>query len=178
MVPILDQIIKQKNGEAPRPRWYWSRVLALLLIVIALLGGVSAVVIHQLKPVKAAVAAGDWPTFLHDPQRTAAGNDTTISTSNASQLGLKWAFKTGGAIAASPTVVGNTVYVGSWDGYEYALNATTGALVWKTFLGQTTAPCYPQLAGVSSAADVENGVVYVGGGDSNWYALDAATGTI
>ncbi len=178
MVPILEQIIKQKNGEAPRPQWYWSRLLTLLLIVIALLGGVSAVVIHQLRPVKASVSAGDWPAFLHDPQRTAASGDTTISTANAAQLGLKWAFKTGAAIAATPTVVGNTVYVGSWDGYEYALNATTGALVWKTFLGQTTAPCYPQLAGVSSAADVENGVVYVGGGDSNWYALDAATGSI
>jgi polyvinyl alcohol dehydrogenase (cytochrome) len=93
-------------------------------------------------------------------------------------LALKWAFKTGGPIAASPTVVGGTVYVGSWDGYEYALNATTGALIWKTFLGQTTAPCYPQLAGVTSSADVENGVVYVGGGDSNWYALDATSGTV
>src|SRR5207302_11493222 len=68
--------------------------------------------------------------------------------------------------------------VGSWDGYEYALDAATGTLKWKTFLGQTTAPCYPQLAGVSSVADVENGVVYVGGGDSNWYALDAATGNV
>ena len=131
---------------------------------------------HRLIPARA--ASGDWPTFLHDTQRSAAGSDTTISTGNAAQLALKWSFKTGGPIAASPTVVGGTVYVGSWDGYEYALNATTGALVWKTFLGQTTAPCYPQLAGVSSAADVENGVVYVGGGDSNWYALDAATGAI
>jgi outer membrane protein assembly factor BamB len=151
------------------------RLLALLFILVSVFGG-AITVVHQLTPARA--AAGDWPTFLHDPQRTAAGNDTIISTANASQLALKWAFKTGGPIAASPTIVGGTVYVGSWDGYEYALNAATGALVWKTFLGQTTAPCYPQLAGVSSAADVENGVVYVGGGDSYWYALDAATGNV
>jgi outer membrane protein assembly factor BamB len=151
------------------------RLLALLFIIISMFGG-AIEAIHQLTPARA--AAGDWPTFLHDPQRTAAGGDTIISTANASQLALKWAFTTGGPIAASPTVVGGIVYVGSWDGYEYALNATTGALVWKTFLGQTTAPCYPQLAGVSSAADVENGVVYVGGGDSYWYALDAATGNV
>jgi outer membrane protein assembly factor BamB len=148
----------------------------MLLLLAITLSAVVGGVVHRLIPARA--ASGDWPTFLHDTQRTAAGNDTTISTSNAAQLALKWAFKTGGPIAASPTVVGGIVYVGSWDGYEYALNATTGALVWKTFLGQTTAPCYPQLAGVTSAADVENGVVYVGGGDSNWYALDAASGTI
>src|SRR6266852_4121409 len=59
-----------------------------------------------------------------------------------------------------------------------ALLFIIAALLGKTFLGQTTAPCYPQLAGVSSAADVENGVVYVGGGDSYWYALDATTGNV
>ncbi|MBV9613922.1 MAG: PQQ-binding-like beta-propeller repeat protein, partial [Ktedonobacteraceae bacterium] len=131
---------------------------------------------HQITAAKA--ASEDWPTYLHDVQRTAAGDDTMLSPANAGQLTSNWVFKTGGPIAASPTVVGSTVYVGSWDGYEYALNAATGAMIWKTFLGQTTAPCYPQLAGVSSAADVENGVVYVGGGDSYWYALDAATGNI
>src|SRR5690349_2898587 len=139
MTPIVERIIEQTHTKMPRPILRWSRLLALFLIIVALFGGVSAIVIHQLRPAQA--AAGDWPTFLHDPQRTAAGADTLISTSNASQLGLKWAFQTGGPIAASPTIVGNTVYVGSWDGYEYALNATTGSLIWKTFLGQTTAPC-------------------------------------
>jgi outer membrane protein assembly factor BamB len=167
--------VLQKIAKTRRSKLTGMRLFALFFILVSLLAGAVGV-IHQLIPAKA--ATGDWPTFLHDPQRTAAGSDTTISTGNASQLGVKWAFTTGGPIAASPTVVGGVVYVGSWDGYEYALNATTGALIWKTFLGQTTAPCYPQLAGVSSAADVENGVVYVGGGDSYWYALDAATGNV
>lgn len=167
--------VLQKNASTRRPKFTRLRLLALLFILVSMFGGAIALV-HQLTPARA--ATGDWPTFLHDSQRTAAGTDTTISTANASQLALQWAFKTGGPIAASPTVVGGIVYVGSWDGYEYALNATTGALVWKTFLGQTTAPCYPQLAGVSSGADVENGVVYVGGGDSYWYALDATTGNV
>jgi outer membrane protein assembly factor BamB len=172
MIPVLPR----ETALHARPKWQSMRLLVLLLLLAIPLSGVVGGATHQLIPARA--ASGDWPTFLHDTQRTAAGSDITISTANASQLALKWAFKAGGPIAASPTVVGGIVYAGSWDGYEYALNATTGALVWKTFLGQTTAPCYPQLAGVSSAADVENGVVYVGGGDSNWYALDAATGAI
>src|SRR6266568_872470 len=178
MIPVLPQkaVLSRETVTRARPKWRSMRLLAVLMLVAITLWGVAGGVMHQLIPARA--ASGDWPTFLHDPQRTAAGNDTTISTGNAAQLALKWAFNTGGPIAASPTVVGGIVYAGSWDGYEYALNATTGALVWKTFLGQTTAPCYPQLAGVSSAADVENGVVYVGGGDSYWYALDAASGAI
>jgi outer membrane protein assembly factor BamB len=124
--------------------------------------------------------AADWPTFLANPQRTAAGSgETTLSTSNASQLTKLWSYKTGGIVESSPAVVAGTVYVGSWDGYEYALNATTGGLLWKTYLGITSDPnCSPPSAGVSSAATVTGGVVYVGGGDSYWYALDASTGNV
>ena len=164
--------------KIPKTRWpklTWMRLLALLFILASMLGG-TIVVIHQLTPVRA--ASGDWPMYLHDYSRDGSGTDTIISPSNASQLQLNWSFKTGGPIASAPAIVGGTVYVGSWDGYEYALNATTGALIWKTFLGQTTATCYPQLAGVSSGANINNGVLYVGGGDSNFYALDPSTGAI
>src|ERR1700730_6353955 len=115
MVPIL-KALRQKNAEAARSKLYRVRILALLLIVIALLGaGVG--VLHQLTPAKA--ANGDWPTYLHDVQRTAASDETILSSANVGQLTANCVFKTGGPIAASPTVVGGTVYVGSWDGYEY-----------------------------------------------------------
>ncbi len=130
--------------------------------------------------------AGDWPTYLHDAGRSAASVDeSTLSTNNADTLVKSWTFKTGGIIAAEPAVVAGTVYIGSWDGYEYALDAATGALKWKTFLG-ITGPyaCNPPSAGVSSGAAVVNGVAYVGGGDyqhgtnTYFYALDAGTGAI
>ncbi len=76
-------------------------------------------------------------------------------------------------------MVAGTVYVGSWDGYEYALDAVTGTLKWKTYLGITSVPiCNPPQAGITSTATVLNGVVYVGGGDSYWYALNATTGHV
>ncbi len=163
MTPILGRETTKQREMKNHPQIYWIRLIALLVIIIALLAGIAEK-IYQLFP--AGAVGSDWSTYLHDPQRTAAGGDTIISSANAGQLALQWAFKTGGVIASSPTVVGGTVYVGSWDGYEYALDAVTGQQKWKTFLGQTTASCYPQLAGVSSSADVENGVVYVGGGDT------------
>jgi outer membrane protein assembly factor BamB len=125
-------------------------------------------------------AAEDWPTYLHDQARSSASGETAISPQNAAQLQKLWAFKTGGGVAASPIVAGGVVYVGSWDGYEYALDAATGALKWKTFLGVTNGDptCVPPSAGVTSSAAVQNGVVYVGGGDSYWYALDALSGNV
>jgi outer membrane protein assembly factor BamB len=50
----------------------------------------------------------------------------------------------------------------------YALNASTGAFVWK----------YATLGYVDSSPAVANGIVYVGSGDDNVYALNAATGAL
>jgi outer membrane protein assembly factor BamB len=50
----------------------------------------------------------------------------------------------------------------------YALNATTGGLVWK----------FPTSSYVVSSPAVANGVVYVGSEDENLYALNARTGAL
>ena len=122
----------------------------------------------------------DWSMYLHDPQRTAATDERVLSTTNVGQLSELWTLKTGGTIAASAAVVDGTVYVGSWDGYEYALDQMTGKVKWKTFLGITKPRpvCNPPEVGVTSSASVQDGVLYVGGGDAYWYALDAKTGAI
>ena len=147
------------------PRRFLLRLLALLPLLSAPL----------------LTTAGDWPTYLHDPSRTASGDERILSGANVPRLTALWSFKTHGAIAASATVVDNTAYVGSWDGFEYAINAVTGVLKWRTYLGKTTSrrpDCYPHELGVSSTAAVQGGVVYVGGGAAYWYALQAATGKV
>src|SRR5713101_1557688 len=172
------QAVTHRRGEKSGKRL--ACLLAVLLAVLAAMVNAAGITpaAHAAPAAVASANANDWPTYLHDPQRTAASGDTTLSTANVAGLTKRWSYTTGGIIAAGAAVVNGVAYIGSWDGYEYALDAATGALKWKTFLGQTTAPCYPQLAGVSSSADVENGVVYVGGGDSYWYALDATTGNV
>jgi outer membrane protein assembly factor BamB len=129
----------------------------------------------------AAAAGGDWPTYLGDAARSGSNSsETTLSTANAASMVLRWKFATGGPIAASASVAAGVVYVGAWDGYEYALDAATGAQKWKTNLGTTSgrSGCNPAQAGISSAATVVGSTVYVGGGDANWYALDATTGAV
>ena len=135
-------------------------------------------------------ASLDWPTYLHDNSRTStAPSETQLSPSTAPNLRLLWTFPTGGAIEASPVIVGNTLYVGSWDGYEYAVEAMDGGQIWKSpFLGQTdVGSCngYPPKQGISSTATVVGNTLYVGGGgplagqtDVFWYALSASTGAV
>ena len=121
----------------------------------------------------------DWPMFLQNPARTAATVDPRLNVAAAATLKLKFATATGGPIASSASIVGTTAYVGSWDGYEYAINTQTGAVIWKQFLGTTTDPgCDPVNIGITSSAAVVNGVLYVGGGGAYWYALDPTTGDI
>ncbi len=75
----------------------------------------------------------DWPSFGHDAQHTFHGR-TTLTPASVQTLRAAWFFPTGDAVTAQPTVVGDTVYVGSWDDYFYALNFRTGAVRWKVRL--------------------------------------------
>jgi outer membrane protein assembly factor BamB len=83
----------------------------------------------------------------------------------------RWFFPTGGSVAASPAVVGPNLIVPSKDGTVYAINRSTGALVWES----------PVDAGISSPA-VFGGTVFVGGGSfgspGRVVALDAADGSV
>jgi outer membrane protein assembly factor BamB len=58
------------------------------------------------------------------------------------------------------------VYAGSQDGYVYAVNATSGKLVWKFMTGGPIKP----------TPGFDAGILYVGSGDGNVYALDARFG--
>src|SRR5258706_4942075 len=166
----------EKSGEL------LSRLLVVLLDVVAAMVYTAEFTpaAHAARAAIASTNANDWPTYLHDALRTAASGDTTLSTANVAGLTKRWSFTTGGIIAAGAAVVNGVAYIGSWDGYEYALDAATGVLKWKTYLGITRASsnCFPSTMGVSSVATVQNGVVYVGGGDAYWYALDATSGNV
>jgi outer membrane protein assembly factor BamB len=60
------------------------------------------------------------------------------------------------------------VYAGSAEGSLYALEATTGTMIWSVAVGSL---------GASSPA-VANGVVYAGTEDGMLIAVDAATGDV
>ncbi len=94
------------------------------------------------------------------------GND--VYALNAATGQIRWTHATGGSGAYVPAVAGDTVYIGSNDGYLNALNAATGHIRWTQATENPTAPA------------VAGGTIYTGSGGEtgNIYALDAATGNI
>ena len=114
-----------------------SPVTRAALTAAALVAGLSALAacgagaasqattVHHVVP-----GRWDWPTYGHDAQHTFDGR-TTLTEAQAPTLKVAWFFGTGDAVTATPTVVGGTVYVGSWDDTFYALNLETGRVRWK-----------------------------------------------
>jgi outer membrane protein assembly factor BamB len=124
----------------------------------------------------------NFPTYLDNNMRDGAANgETLLNVSNAPSLHLLWSYATHGDVASEPIAVNGVVYAGSWDGYEYALNATSGALIWKQFLGvddnANDTACHSDL-GITSTATISGSDLYVGGGNGLFYALNWKTGAI
>lgn len=131
--------------------------------------------------------------YGHDPMHTFS-TTSGVTTSNVANLAVAWQFATGDAVSATPTVVGGTVYVGSWDGYFYALDAASGKLAWKLQVDcqpailpipkQCLAPgqMEPDRTNtdggiITSTATVTGGRVYFGSGRTV-YCVDAASGKV
>ena len=101
---------------------------ALFAVLVAIASG--------LGPAGARATSGsplsgyDWPTYGHDYNRTFHGQ-TTLTQTSVRTLLPKWHFHTGDAVTANPIVVRGSVYVGSWDGCFYAIDAKSGASRWS-----------------------------------------------
>jgi outer membrane protein assembly factor BamB len=114
----------------------------------------------------------DWTQFMRDNMQRWNPYETVLGVGNVGNLGLKWWYhlQTLAFVQISPpAVVNGVVYFGSddnlGDGNAYALNASTGTLIWK----------YPTGAMGNSPA-VANGVVYFAATFGTVYALNAGTG--
>ena len=136
----------------------------------------------------AATAGGatfvNWPQYLYSPGHSSDNTAATaITPANAASLTLAWQFSpaTSGFLS-SPVVYNGVIYIGSKSGYFYALNETTGAVIWKRFIGVV-----PRLTcgrqGFTSTATVApdpttgNPTVYVYGATGYLYAMNTADGT-
>jgi len=79
----------------------------------------------------------NWPQYLYSPGHTSANPVANVITpANAASLTQAWKFAPGNAgFLSSPTVYNGVIYIGARNGYFYALNETTGAIIWKRFIG-------------------------------------------
>jgi len=131
----------------------------------------------------ALVRADDWPKYLRDLSNSAHSAETGIDSSNVGSLKTKWIFSTGGEISASPAVATingtSTVFLGSYNGNFYALNAVTGQEIWS-FRIDIVPPCNAKRCRIGSSAsvDVANNLVFFGAENAYLYALNATTGAL
>jgi outer membrane protein assembly factor BamB len=171
--------------------------MVLLLVVCSALVSTQTAIAQALVANAPAVAAqtiqfpalsgADWPGALFNSQNSSYNDlESTLTPQNVNQLALAGVFTvdTGtpftDAISNSIASVNGVLYFGSWNGYEYAINAQTYQVLWKQFLGIDTPPasqnCAPASVGVASSPTIVNGILYTGGGDGNVYALDTTNG--
>src|SRR5215831_2544981 len=73
----------------------------------------------------------DWPMYGRDLRHSFSNPHSLINPRNVATLQPAWHFKTQDVVSASPAVVDGVVFVGSWDGYFYAIDAIEGSLRWS-----------------------------------------------
>ena len=138
-----------------------------------------------------ATGGADWPAYLFGSSHGSTSDSSTITAGNAGTLTKAWTFVAAQPTVAgqpqrtfyaSPTVVGNQVFIGSNTGVFYAVDLATGKMLWQQFLGfqpKKTCNAIGLVSTASVSIDPTTGreVVYVAGGDGYLYALDAADGS-
>ena len=127
----------------------------------------------------------NWLTYYgaYDGQRFSALDQ--INASNVRNLRPAWSFQAGviGLVAspatyafeAAPIVVDGVMYVSGFDGYVWALDATTGKMLWQ--YRHAVALDVPLCCGnVNRGVAVANGKIFYAAPNANLIALDATTG--
>ncbi len=104
-----------------------------------------------------------WPVFRGD--RNLSG----ISVSGIPDSPeLLWTFETGDEVRSSAVSDGESVFVGSMDGYVYSIGLRDGRLKWKLDTGNS----------IEASCLILGGAVYVGNYDGEFFSIDAASGTV
>ena len=135
----------------------------------------------------AVAGTGTWTTYFHDAGRSGVAPDGPSQPASVHRLWATAALD--GAVYAQPLVVGNTVIVATENDTVYALDAATGAVVWRAHLGtplpNRTLPCGDVdpvgITGTPAVDQSANRVLAVGlvqPGNDMLYELNLATGAL
>lgn len=143
--------------------------------------------------------AGNWLTFGHDPERTGwARSEDTLRVNNVAQLTLLWSVQLKNrplslsALTAPLVAVGvstahgtkTLVYVAGSSDHVFALEASTGRLVWSATLTSNLQPripsnwLCPESLNATPTIDRRAGMIYALASDGRLYGLDLGTGQI
>jgi outer membrane protein assembly factor BamB len=155
-----------------------ARFAAALCAAMALALFASPTLVAQASPSTTA----SWPYPNGTLANTRVASDSPITLANVATLKKAWSFKLSGAakksiqqlgaLAMTPIVVDNAVYVQDLSNNVYALSLATGALLWEYRVNA------PEKSGPGpNGVAVANGVVY-GMTNTAAFALHASNGHV
>lgn len=163
-------------------RGFMDMVFVVAVIVQVVLGpsawGENPGVVDDARLLAASTDAGNWLTFGHDytNQRYSALDQITVQ--NVRSLALRWSFRTGinATFQATPLVVDGVMYLTTPFNHVVALDARTGAELWRyTHQLKTKQLC---CGPANRGAAVGYGKLYMATADARLIALDQHTGKI
>ncbi len=140
----------------------------------ALGAAVLALTIVAAQPELPSRAYRSWPSYGGGPEQMRYSSLDQITTANVEQLEVAWTYDSGeeGGLQTNPIVIDGRLYTTTPQHHVVALDAATGALIWKFDSGvESRGPN----RGVTYWTDGKDGRIFAAAG-SFVYALDARTG--
>jgi len=154
-----------------------SRAIFTALLLLLVVGAGPNASDDDARFANAAVYADDWllPGATYANAHFSAL--TQIDRTTVAQLVPRWTFHSGarGGFEATPIVTGGVMYVTLPGDDVVALNAASGALIWRYHHTLRHKLC---CGNANRGAAVAYGRVYIATADARLLALDSATGTV
>lgn len=95
--------------------------------------------------------------------------ESTLTAGNVGGLEELWRFDGVDGVTGTPTVLGDTVYFGAWDGVLRAVNTSTGGLRWATTL---------TAGALDGTVTIAGDALVVGDSDGRLHVVDRVTGAL
>jgi polyvinyl alcohol dehydrogenase (cytochrome) len=120
----------------------------------------------------------NWSGWGQNSSNTRYQSSAGLSAADVPKLKVKWAFAFPGDLQSysQTTIVGGRVFVGSWGGKVYSLNANTGCIHWFFDAGNGVRSAVS--IGQIRAGGAQRYAAFFGDQGGNAYAVDATTGAL
>src|SRR5262245_42870174 len=168
------------EGMSPAQKRSLAELLAARPLGSATSGSIATMSNHCTpRPLTDPMRGPRWSGWGVDTgnSRFQSGAAAGLTTGDVPKLRLKWAFgfPNGTSAFAQPAVAGGRLFVGSDNGYVYALDPATGCSYWS-FQAQGDIRTAISI-GPTSGGGQSRYAVYFGDSQGNVYAVDAESGT-
>ncbi len=124
-------------------------------------------------------AEPSWSQYGNAPDGTRQAGSSRITAATVGGLRPLWRFSAGGPVTGTPAIADGMVYIGSYDGTLYALDAQTGQSRWEY---ATRADAFERdmrvPLGISGSAAISGDNVIVGDANAVLHAVDPERGNV